>query len=113
MAPAFILSRSIARADFVALVAHMQPAVERFERFVRPRAFWLADDWAKVPIGLICLVLAMIITLPIPLSHVAPGSAICLPALGLMERDGRHYRRRVRRRRIRCRHCHPCLRWRG
>jgi hypothetical protein len=86
--PAFILSRSIARADYVALVAHMQPAVERFDRFVRPRAFWLADDWAKVPIGLICLVLAMIITLPIPLGHVAPGSAICLLALGLMERDG-------------------------
>jgi hypothetical protein len=60
----------------------------RFERLVRPRASWLANDWAKIPIGLICLVLAMIITLPIPLGHVAPGTAICLLALGLMERDG-------------------------
>jgi hypothetical protein len=47
------------------------------ERLVRPRAFWLVNDWAKVPIGLICLVLAMIITLPIPLGHIAPDSAIC------------------------------------
>ena len=86
--PAFILRQSMARADYVALVARMQPAVERFERIVRPRALWLANDWAKIPIGLICLVLAMIITLPIPLGHVAPGSAICLLALGLMERDG-------------------------
>ena len=86
--PAFILRKSMARADYVALMARMQPAVERLERLVRPRAFWLANDWAKMPIGLICLVLAMIITLPIPLGHVAPGSAICLLALGLMERDG-------------------------
>jgi hypothetical protein len=86
--PAFIFRQSMARADYVVLVARMQPAMERFERFVRPRAFWLANDWAKVPIGLICLVLAMIITLPIPLGHVVPGSAICLLALGLMERDG-------------------------
>ena len=86
--PAFILSRSIARADYVALVAHMQPAVERFERFVRPRASWLASDWAKVPLGVICFVLAAVITLPIPLGHLAPGTAICLLALGLMERDG-------------------------
>jgi hypothetical protein len=62
--------------------------LRRFERIVRPRAPWLADDWAKVPIGLICLVLAAIITLPIPLGHVAPGTAICLLALGLMEHDG-------------------------
>jgi hypothetical protein len=86
--PAFILRQSMARSDYVALMARMQPAVERFERIVRPRALWLANDWAKIPIGLSCLVLAMIITLPIPLGHVAPGSAICLLALGLMERDG-------------------------
>jgi hypothetical protein len=86
--PAVILRQSIARADYLALAASMQPAIVRFERLVRPRALWLANDWAKVPVGLICFVLAMIITLPIPLGHVAPGSAICLLALGLMERDG-------------------------
>jgi len=86
--PAVILRQSMARADYVPLVARMRPAMERFERLVRPRALWLANDWMKIPIGLICLVLAMIITLPIPLGHVAPGSAICLLALGLMERDG-------------------------
>jgi hypothetical protein len=86
--PAVILRQSVPRADYMALMARMQPAVERFERIVRPRALWLANDWAKIPIGLICLVLATIITLPIPLGHVAPGTAICLLALGLMERDG-------------------------
>ena len=86
--PAFILRQSMTRADYVVLIARMQPAVERFERLVRPRASWLANDWAKIPIGLICFVLAMIITLPIPLGHLAPGTAICLLALGLIEHDG-------------------------
>ena len=86
--PAVILRQSMARKDYVALMVHVQPAVEHFERIVRPRALWLANDWAKIPIGLSCLVLAMIITLPIPLGHVAPGTAICLLALGFMERDG-------------------------
>lgn len=49
---------------------------------------WLVNDWAKIPIGVICLVLSAIITLPIPLGHVVPGTAICLLALGLMQRDG-------------------------
>jgi hypothetical protein len=86
--PAFILRQSMTRADYVGLIARMQPAVERFERLVRPRASWLANDWAKIPIGLICFVLAAIITLPIPLGHLAPGAAICLLSLGLMEHDG-------------------------
>ena len=86
--PAFVLRRSIGRTDYVALVARMQPALKRFERLVRPRASWLASDWAKVPVGVTCFVLAAIITLPIPLGHLAPGTAICLLALGVMEHDG-------------------------
>jgi hypothetical protein len=35
-----------------------------------------------------CLVLAIIITLPVPLGHVVPGTAISVLALGLIERDG-------------------------
>jgi hypothetical protein len=86
--PAFVLRRPIWRTDYVALVARMQPALERFERLVRPRASLLASDWAKVPVGVTCFVLAAIITLPIALGHLAPGTAICLLALGLMEHDG-------------------------
>ena len=62
----------------------MMPAALRLMRFDKPVgllllwaptawALWLANDWTKIPIGLICLVLAMIITLPIPLGRVAPG----------------------------------------
>jgi hypothetical protein len=86
--PGTVVRRSIERSDYAAIVDRMLPAMQRLERIVRPRASWLANDWTKVPIGLICFLLATIITLPVPLGHVVPGTAICMLALGLMERDG-------------------------
>jgi hypothetical protein len=44
--------------------------------------------WARALVGFICFVLAAVITLPIPLGHLVPGTAICLMALGLIEHDG-------------------------
>src|SRR5579864_1621939 len=86
--PRLLARRSIARSDYVAIVARLQPTLRRLERLVRPRVSSLTNGWARFPIGLICLVLAAIITLPVPLGHVVPGTAICLLALGLMEGDG-------------------------
>jgi hypothetical protein len=86
--PGPLARRSIARASYAAMVDRMLPILRRFERMVRPRAAWLANDWATRPIGPICFILATIIVLPIPLGHVLPGTAICLLALGVMERDG-------------------------
>ena|SRR5579864_290358 len=86
--PTRFTRRSIPRADFVAWVDRSLPMLYRFEQIVRPRVGWLAGDWVLIPVGAICLVLAVIITLPIPLGHMVPGAAISLLALGLIERDG-------------------------
>ena len=48
----------------------------------------MAPDWMRVSVGIACLVLAVIITLPIPLGYVVPGTAIPLCSLGMLERDG-------------------------
>jgi hypothetical protein len=86
--PARLARRSIARTDFVSVVERVLPTLHFLERLVRPRIQWMAGDWAVVPVGAICLLLAVIITLPIPLGHVVPGAAIAVLALGLIERDG-------------------------
>lgn len=86
--PALLTRRSLSRSDYAAIVASMQPTIRWMERLIRPRAPWLANHWVSIPAGLICLILAAIITLPVPLGHVVPGTAICLLALGLMEGDG-------------------------
>lgn len=86
--PVRIARRSIARIDFIAFISRALPTVRALERLVRPRLRWMAGDWAMIPVGAICVVLAVIITLPIPFGHMVPGAAISVLALGLIERDG-------------------------
>lgn len=86
--PTRLARRSVPRSTFLTIVDRILPTLRRLEHIVRPRAGWLASSWAKVPVGIICLVLAIIITLPVPLGHVVPGTAISVLALGLIERDG-------------------------
>jgi hypothetical protein len=86
--PGAIARRSIARTDFVTFVERALPTLHFLERIIRPRINWMAGDWAMVPVGAICLLLAVIITLPVPLGHMVPGAAISVLALGLIERDG-------------------------
>jgi len=86
--PQRVARRSVARADFIALVDKALPILHRVERIVRPRVAWMVGNWAMVPVGAVCLVLAVIIALPVPLGHVVPGAAISVMALGVIERDG-------------------------
>ncbi len=86
--PARLAQRSVSRSAFTTVVDRIHPTLRRLEHIVRPRAEWLAGPWARVPVGIICLLLAIIITLPVPLGHVVPGTAISVLALGLIERDG-------------------------
>ncbi len=80
--------RSVARADFRALVQKSLPALRSVERGLRPRLRGMTGDWAMIPVGAACLVLSLIIALPIPLGHLIPGAAISVIALGVIERDG-------------------------
>jgi hypothetical protein len=86
--PARLAQRSFAHADFLVFVERALPALRRLERIIKPRIEWMAGDWAMIPVGAVSLVLSVIITLPIPLGHVVPGTAISLLALGMIERDG-------------------------
>lgn len=86
--PARLARRSMQVPAFTRMVRAVLPTLRRLEKIVRPRKRWLAGDWMRIPVGVACLILALIITLPIPLGHVVPGTAISLFALGMMERDG-------------------------
>ena len=86
--PALIASRSIPRSDFATLVRRISPWVVRAERLMRPRATLLASGPMESLVGALCLLLSIVILLPIPLGNMLPGLAICLLALGILERDG-------------------------
>lgn len=86
--PAFIARRSMSRLDFQALVGRILPWLQRAEKMLRPRA----GAWALPPmeyvVGLVCLLLAIVVLLPIPLGNMLPALAISMLALGVLERDG-------------------------
>jgi hypothetical protein len=86
--PAFVAKRSISREDLATLMHRVVPWLARAEKLLRPRVRVLAGPPAEYMVGLVCLLLAVILVLPIPLGNVLPALAISLMALGVLERDG-------------------------
>lgn len=86
--PRAIANRSLARSDLQALVRRIAPWLARAEKLLRPRWQWLTRPPVENLIGLLCLVLAVVLSLPIPLGNTLPALAISLLALGVLERDG-------------------------
>lgn len=86
--PDVVLERSISGEGFGRMVDQTVPRLKRVERLLRPRMPGLTGDATDRVIGAFCLVLAVILTLPIPLGNVLPALAISIIALGMIERDG-------------------------
>jgi hypothetical protein len=86
--PTVLSARSMSHADFAALVRRITPWLERGERMLRPRFSWLALPPLEFVIGAVCLLLAIVVMLPIPLGNILPALAISLLALAVVERDG-------------------------
>ena len=86
--PAIVAKRSISREDLATLVRRVVPWLTRAEKLLRPRLRVLAAPPAEYLVGFVCLLLASILVLPIPLGNALPALAISLLALGVLERDG-------------------------
>jgi hypothetical protein len=86
--PQFIATRSVPRASFAAVIDRATPWLERAERLLRQRLTLLTTGPAQRVLGLFCLFLTIILVIPIPFGNLAPSFAICLIALGVLERDG-------------------------
>lgn len=86
--PQVVSRRSMAHADFALLVRRIAPWLRRGERLLRPRLSWLARPPMEYLLGAVCLLLAIVLTLPIPLGNVLPALAISLLSLAILERDG-------------------------
>ena len=86
--PVLVARRSMARSDFEGLLSRVLPWLERAEKLLKPRFSGLALPPMEYLVGLVCLTLAVILVLPIPLGNIPPAFAIALMALGILERDG-------------------------
>lgn len=86
--PRVITERSVPRSHYAALITRAAPFLARAEALLKPRFRWLSLPPLEYAIGLLCLLLAVILVLPIPLGNSLPALSICLLALGVLERDG-------------------------
>lgn len=86
--PGVVAQRSLSREDFARLMDRVLPWLMRGEKLLRPRL----GLWVRPPVeylvGAVCLFLAMVLVLPIPLGNTLPALAISVLALGVLERDG-------------------------
>jgi hypothetical protein len=86
--PKVVSLRSMSRDDFANLVDRVNPWLEWADRFTAPRLTILGEPLAQRLIGAFCLILSIVLVMPIPLGNMLPGIALCLVALGVLERDG-------------------------
>jgi hypothetical protein len=86
--PKILSDRSIEQAVFSRIVAHAVPWIEWVERMVRPRYWPFSRLVAEQIVGLVSLVMAIFMFLPIPFANSLPAISVILLALGLGEHDG-------------------------
>lgn len=86
--PRLITDRSLSRVDFHRVVKAASPWLARAEGIMKPRFEFLARRPAVYLAGFVAFVMALLVLLPIPGANMAPSIAICIIALGLLERDG-------------------------
>ncbi|MBX3478913.1 MAG: exopolysaccharide biosynthesis protein [Caulobacter sp.] len=86
--PGVIANRTMSRSDFVTLMGKLTPYLSWLERRLRRRITFLYGPVIDRLTGLVCVILATIVFLPIPFGNMLPSFAIAAFALGLAERDG-------------------------
>ncbi|SEM59477.1 Uncharacterized conserved protein [Gemmobacter aquatilis] len=86
--PQFIAGRSMSREAFRNVVLRAAPVLDRAERLLRQRWWPLVTPAMVRVMGFVCLLLALLLSLPVPLGNLMPATAICVIALALLERDG-------------------------
>lgn len=87
--PQWLLDRTIARKDLDTMIAKSMPYLLRIEKVLRPRWEVMSSYLAERLLGAVFVVLASVVSLPIPFGNQPPAIAIALISLGLVERDGR------------------------
>lgn len=86
--PKFLSQRTFRREDLRKLLTASMPFLKKVESLLQTRLSFLLAPIAERIMALICLIMAILITLPIPLGNWFPALAISFFAIALLEHDG-------------------------
>ena len=86
--PRLLVDRTIPAETFRSIMSRVIPWLVRVEQMIRPRYWPFWRRRGDRVIGIIALIMAVSITLPIPLGNWLPALSTFLLGLALSERDG-------------------------
>ncbi len=86
--PAFIRRLTIQRGPLMQGLDRALYGVEKIERYIKPRFLFLTHPALTRMHGLVALIMAVMVVLPIPLFNVPPSVGLAFLAIGMLERDG-------------------------
>jgi hypothetical protein len=86
--PRVLTKRSVSAETFRSIMERLIPRLIWIEQMIRPRYWPFWRRHGDRVIGIIALIMAITITLPIPLGNWPPAFATALLGLALSERDG-------------------------
>ncbi|MDX2094456.1 MAG: exopolysaccharide biosynthesis protein [Alphaproteobacteria bacterium] len=86
--PGGVARRRIKTSHLRSVCSRMVPAMRKLEYVMTPRLMLLTSPPAVRLIALLCVILSLMIAMPIPFGNAFPALAICLFAIGILQRDG-------------------------
>jgi hypothetical protein len=86
--PSWIANRSLKRKDVEKLISKILSILQKYEHVIRPRWKFVTNPFGQRLLGLLLLILAFVIALPIPFGNMFPAIIILIISLGLIENDG-------------------------
>ncbi len=86
--PKSVMEKSFKRETFEAIVDKAVPVLGKFEIFIRPRLMFITSEVGKSIIGLVGIIMALSICVPLPLTNTIPAFAIAVMSVGVITRDG-------------------------
>lgn len=87
--PKFLSKQGFSRKALVSGFEKIKPQLEFIEKFARPRLLILTGQTATFLIGVVILIMAVVLILPLPPGgNFPPALACAVLGMGLVERDG-------------------------
>ena len=86
--PRWLLKASLNRSAYRKATSRLIRPIRFVENLTRPRLTMFTGPISEVVMGIICVILASIMALPVPFGDMLPGLALIFFALGIMQKDG-------------------------
>lgn len=86
--PERIKQRSISRTKLEKTIKSARPWIQKLEKLLRPRLEVITQGKISMLTGALGFIMALSVSLPLPLTNTVPALGIALMAVGVLVRDG-------------------------